>query len=492
MNIAVTSDNPLQLTCSALVVGIFEDAQTDLTRDCNAALDGLLDRLASGREFTGKAGSSRLLHSLGRLPAERIVLVGLGKQAELTAEKLRQAAGVAMQALKTARVASFASALPWAATFPEALEAIASGTYLGSYSFDAYKTKDKEERFGFEAATLLLPPDFDQDAAGEGLRRSEILCGGVKLARDLVSQPGNVVNTGYLADTARELAGRHGLSFRVYELDELTQMGLNALIAVGKGSVEPPRLIVVEYQGAPEPGNPVVLVGKGITFDSGGISLKPGAGMEEMKTDMAGSAAVLGTLEAVAGLKLPVNLVGIIPTAENMPDGKSFRPGDVLTSYSGLTIEITNTDAEGRLILCDALHFAQQYQPAALIDLATLTGACVVALGHEATGLIANDDQLAEALKSAAGRTGERVWQLPVFDEYGENMKSDIADLKNAGSRDAGASKAGWFLKQFVGQSPWAHLDIAGTAWSDKARSYCPKGATGVGVRLLVDYLQNR
>jgi len=420
------------------------------------------------------------------------VLVGLGKQAELSAEKLRQAAGTAMQALKAARVVSFASALPGAASFPEALEAVASGTFLGSYSFDQYKTKDREERFEFEAATLLLPPGCDQDAAGERVRQSEVLCGGVKLARDLVSQPGNVVTTGFLADTARELAGRHGLSCRVYELDELAQMGLNALIAVGKGSVEPPRLIVVEYQGAPEPGNPVVLVGKGITFDSGGISLKPGAGMEEMKTDMAGSAAVLGTLEAVAGLRLPVNLVGIIPTAENMPDGKSFRPGDVLTSYAGLTIEITNTDAEGRLILCDALHFAQQYQPAALIDLATLTGACVVALGHEATGLIANDDLLAEALKGAAARSGERVWQLPVFDEYGENMKSDIADLKNAGSRDAGASKAGWFLKQFVGQAPWAHLDIAGTAWSDKARPYCPKGATGVGVRLLVDYLSNR
>lgn len=492
MRIAVSSENPLQLSCAALVVGVFEDAQTELSREVNTALDGWLDRLTENREFTGKPGSSRLLHSFGRLPAERLVVVGLGKQAELTPEKLRQAAGTAMQALKGARVASFASALSSAASFPEALEAVASGTLLGSYSFDEYKTKNQEERFSFEAATLLLPTDADQDAAGERLRRSEALCGGVRLARDLVSQPGNVVNTGYLADTARKLADRYGLSCRVYELDELAQMGLNALIAVGKGSVEPPRLIVVEYQGAPQPGNPVVLVGKGITFDSGGISLKPGAGMEEMKTDMAGSAAVLGTLEAVAGLRLPVNLVGIIPTAENMPDGKSFRPGDVLTSYSGLTIEITNTDAEGRLILCDALHFAQQYRPAALIDLATLTGACVVALGHEATGLIANDDQLAEALKSSGARTGERLWQLPVFEEYGENMKSDIADLKNAGSRDAGASKAGWFLKQFVGESPWAHLDIAGTAWSDKARPYCPKGATGVGVRLLVDYLQSR
>jgi leucyl aminopeptidase len=214
--------------------------------------------------------------------------------------------------------------------------------------------------------------------------------------------------------------------------------------------------------------------------------------MEEMKTDMAGSAAVLGTMSAAAGLKLPINLVGIIPTAENMPDGKAFRPGDVLTSLSGTTIEITNTDAEGRLILCDALHFAQQYKPAALIDLATLTGACVVALGHEASGPMGNDQRLADALKRAGEESGERLWQLPIWEEYGENMKSDIADLKNSGSRDAGALKAGWFLKQFVGAAHWAHLDIAGTAWCDKARPYCPKGATGVGVRLLIEYLRGK
>ena len=297
----------------------------------------------------------------------------------------------------------------------------------------------------------------------------------------------------YLADAARLLASRHALTCRVIEQEELEQLGMNALVAVGKGSAVAPRLIVLEYRGAGGSGRPLALVGKGITFDSGGISIKPGAGMEEMKTDMSGAAAVLGTLDAAAALKLPVNLVGVIPTAENMPDGKAYKPGDVLTSLSGQTIEITNTDAEGRLILCDALHFARtKFKPAAMIDLATLTGACVVALGHEASGMMGTDRRLLDGLKRAGERCGERVWELPLWDEYGEAMKSDIADLKNAGSRDGGSITAGWFLKQFVGSTRWAHLDIAGTAWSDKGRPCAPKGASGVGVRLLIEYLRNR
>jgi leucyl aminopeptidase len=492
MKIEICTDNPLQHVTSALVIGCFEDAQHDLFAACDAALDGCLTRLASTREFTGKKGTARLLDTLGKLPPERLLLVGLGKKAEVDDERLRQAAGTAVQALRGARVASFSSALQLCSGLPEALEAVTTGSLLGSYSFEWYKTKEKELRFSFEQMTLLLPEGTDTEEARDRVGRAEILCQGVRLARDLVSQPGNVVTTGYLANTAREIAGRHGMVCRIYEQDELEKMGLNALLAVGKGSAEPPRLIVLEYNGAAAKGRPTVLVGKGVTFDSGGISIKPGAGMEEMKTDMAGSAAVLGTMAAAAGLKLPINLVGIIPTAENMPDGKAFRPGDILTSLSGTTIEITNTDAEGRLILCDALHFALKYKPTAMIDLATLTGACVVALGHEASGLLGNDQRLADALKRAGESSGERLWQLPLWDEYGENMKSDIADLKNSGSRDAGTTKAAWFLKQFVGATHWAHLDIAGTAWLDKSRPYCPKGATGVGVRLLIEYLRGK
>jgi leucyl aminopeptidase len=492
MKIKINTVSPLKHTTAALVIGCFEDVKDDLYTACNAALEGCLGRLADTKEFSGKVNTSHLLHTLGKLPAERLLMVGLGKNKEVNNERLRQAAGTAVQVLRTARVASFSNALHLSASLPDALESVAIGTLLGSYAFEQYKTKEKDERFSFDEMTLLLPKAGGKKDAVSRVDRASILCRGVDLARDLVSHPGNVVTTGYLADTARELASFYGLECRIYEQAELEELGMNALVGVGKGAAEPPRLIVMEYRGPGAKGRPVVLVGKGITFDSGGISIKPGAGMEEMKTDMAGAAAVLGTMSAAAGLKLPVNLVGIVPTAENMPDGKSYKPGDVLTSLSGQTIEITNTDAEGRLILCDALHFAQRYKPTVMIDLATLTGACVVALGHEASGLMGNDQRLVDAMKRASERCGERVWQLPLWDEYGEVMKSDIADLKNAGSRDGGSITAGWFLKQFVGKTRWAHLDIAGTAWSDKARPYCPKGASGVGVRLLIEYLDSK
>ncbi|GFO65985.1 leucyl aminopeptidase [Geomonas paludis] len=490
MKTEISSAHPLRHTTSALVLGCFEDDKDQLYHDCDSALEGLLGRLAQSREFTGKNGSAKVVHTLGKLPAERLVLVGLGKKKDMSAERLRQGAGNAVTALRGARVSSFSSALHLAVAAPEAAGNAALGMLLGSYSFEQYKTKEKEERFAFDTMTVLLPSD--QEATGrQALERARIICDGVTLARDLVSHPGNVVTPAYLAQAARELAERNGLECRVYEQEELEQMGMNALIGVGKGAAVAPRLIVLQYRGGK--GRPVALVGKGITFDSGGISIKPGAGMEAMKTDMAGSAAVLGTMEAAARLKLPVNLVGIIPTAENMPDGNAFKPGDILTSMSGTTIEITNTDAEGRLILCDALHFGrQQFKPAAMVDLATLTGACVVALGHEASGLMGNDQRLVDALKRAGDETGERVWPLPLWEEYGEVMKSDVADLKNAGSRDGGAISAGWFLKQFVGDTRWAHLDIAGTAWNDKARPYGPKGATGVGVRVLLEFLQAR
>lgn len=491
MKIDILAASPLKHPSPALVIGCFEDVRDELFSACDAALAGCLDRLSASREFSGKADTTRLIHTLGRLPAERLLLVGLGKRGELNDERLRQAAGTAVQALRGARVASFAMALHLAGPGSGSLEAVCEGALLGGYAFDIYKTRDRDERFSFEAMTLLLPKGINKKDARTMVERTKTIYQGVQLARDLVSQPGNVVTPACLADTALDLATRHNLKCRVYEYEELEKLGMNALVAVGKGSAQAPRLIVLEYRGAGERSRPVVLVGKGVTFDSGGISIKPGAGMEEMKTDMAGGAAVLGTVEAAAGLGLPLNLVGIIPTAENMPDGKAYKPGDVVTSLSGTTIEITNTDAEGRLILCDALHFAQRYKPTAMIDLATLTGACVVALGHEASGLMGNDQRLIKSLKQAGERCGERLWELPLWDGYGEAMKSDIADLKNAGSRDGGSITAGWFLKQFVGTTRWAHLDIAGTAWSDKARPYSPKGATGIGVRLLIEYLKD-
>ncbi|HIJ94583.1 MAG TPA: leucyl aminopeptidase [Desulfuromonadales bacterium] len=490
MKIDISAVNPLTCASPALVIGCCEDETDEIFSACNAALDGCLERMKASGEFTGKEKSSRLIHTLGKLPAERLLLVGLGKKSELNEERLRQAAGNAVQALRGARVGSFASVVHRAGNLNAALEAVCEGTLLGSYSFEQYKTRDNEARFSFQEMTLLIPADADKQKCRTRVEQATCICGGVSLARDLVSHPGNIVTTGYLAETARELAARHHMKCEILERDELERLGMNALLAVGRGSVEPQRLIVLEYRGGGKNDHPVVLVGKGITFDSGGISIKPGAGMEEMKTDMAGSAAVLGTLSAAAGLQLPVNLIGIIPTAENMPDGTAYKPGDVITSMSGLTIEITNTDAEGRLILCDALHYALTCKPSVMIDLATLTGACVVALGHEASGLMGNDQRLVNALKKAGEICGERLWELPLWDCYGEGMKSDIADLKNAGTRDGGSITAGWFLKQFVGKTRWAHLDIAGTAWGSTARPYSPKGATGVGVRLLIEYLK--
>jgi leucyl aminopeptidase len=493
MKVEARSADSLKHAAPALVIGCCEDAADAVFTACDAALDGWLQRMRSGKEFTAKPGTSRLIYSFGRLPAERLLLVGLGKKAELTLERLRQAAGAAMQALRGARVASFASVLHLAAPVENAVQAVCEGALLGSYSFDQYKTRDKEERFGFDTMTLLLPEPGATNHAEEAIRRADAVCQGAVLARDLVSHPGNVVTTGYLAEAAHDLASRRGLTCLVLETDYLEELGMNALLAVGKGSVEPPRLIVLEYYGAGERVRPTALVGKGITFDTGGISLKPREGMEDMKTDMAGAAAVLGTLEAAALLKLPVNLVGVIPTAENMPGGRAYKPGDVITAMSGATIEINNTDAEGRLVLCDALHYVRSnYNPAVMIDLATLTGACVVALAHETSGLLGNDRRLIDDLKRAGDRSGERVWELPLWDEYGELMKSDIADLKNSGGRYGGTISAAWFLKQFVGDTKWAHLDIAGTAWLDKARPYIPKGASGYGVRLLIEYLRGK
>jgi len=492
MKIDVISAAPLKHATPALIIGCCEDYRGELFDSCDKALDGCLSRLAESGEFRGKAGSTRLIHTQGKLPAERLLLAGLGKRNKLDDERLRQAAGSAVQALRGARVSSFATALHLSAASDSALEAVCEGTVLGGYTFDQYKTKNLEDRFSFEGMTLLVSKGSNRKELCARVERTQALCRGVELARDLVSHPGNVATTGYLADTARQLAARYKLTCTILEMGDLEQMGMNALVAVGKGSVEPPRLIVLEYRGGEEKERPTVLVGKGITFDSGGISIKPGAGMEEMKTDMAGGAAVLGAIQVAVELKLPVNLVGIVPTAENMPDSKAYKPGDVVTSLSGQTIEITNTDAEGRLILCDALHYAQRYKPNAMIDLATLTGACVVALGHEASGMMGNNPKVLNGLKKAGEHCGERVWELPLWDGYGEAMKSDIADLKNAGSRDGGCISAGWFLKQFVGTTPWAHLDIAGTAWSDKSRPCSPKGASGVGVRLLIEYLRKR
>ncbi|GAM11220.1 putative cytosol aminopeptidase [Geobacter sp. OR-1] len=490
MQVKVITADPLKFVTPALVVGCFEDVDgTDLLERLDRGLNGVLSFLRQQKEFSGELNKVKELNTLGQMPAERVVLVGLGKRRELTAERVRQSAGTASRTLNQLGVSSCLATLPQIEGGDRFAGAVVEGMMLGSYRFDVYRTEPKERAC---LAELNLAAETKREAKAMALASSEsrIICDAVRMARDLVSHPGNHATPAFLAEQALAIAARQGFACHVLDAKEIENLGMNGLLFVGKGSAQPPRFIIMEYHGRRQDGKPVVIVGKGITFDSGGISLKPREGMERMKDDMSGAAAVFGVMKAAAALKIPVNLVGLVPAAENMPDGGAYKPGDVVRTMSGKTVEINNTDAEGRMVLCDALHYAQRYRPSALIDLATLTGACLVALGTEASGLMGNDDGLKRALKKAGEATGERVWELPLWDEYGEAMKSDIADLKNAGGPHAGTVTAAWFLRQFVGKAKWAHLDIAGTAWEEKGRNYLPKGATGVGVRLLVDYLR--
>jgi len=481
-------ENPVQHVCHVLVIPCFENSdQESYFSQVDEQLGGYLTALYSRKEFTGALNKVKLVHTLGKISPERVLMTGLGKRKELTADKVRQACGAAAQALRIPGVCTVGMLLPAGV---EHVRSAVEGFSLGGYSFDLYKTK-QEETVGIETVTILCDDKVSSEAVEKEIGEAEAIIGAVCFARDLVSQPGNVATPSYLAERAVEISGKYNLGYYIWDREEMEKHSMEALLAVAKGSHQPPKFIALEYRGGEEGVAPTVLVGKGVTFDSGGISLKPREGMEKMKSDMAGAAVVMGTLMAVAGLKLRVNVVGLIPAVENLPGGAAFKPGDVIKSMSGQTIEINNTDAEGRLVLCDALHHAQTYQPSAIIDIATLTGACVVALGGFATGLMGNDDLLKRSLEKAGQATGERVWELPLWEEYGELMKSDIADMKNSGGPTAGTISAAWFLKNFVDTTKWAHLDIAGTAWEEKGRHYLPKGATGTGVRLLVEYLRN-
>lgn len=480
-----------EYACNCLIVGCYEEdvLQPPPMGELDQRLGGLINLLDTPGEFKGKFNKTRLIYTLGKLPAERILLVGLGKRNELTRDRLRQAGGTAAQAARAGGQKSVASLLHVAANgLDGGFQAVLEGFSLGAYSFSRYQKKAKEET-SLEEVTILITDAADLPRCERIAEETRIICESVTFARDLVSQPANVGNPSYLAEEAHEMADACGLLCTVMEQEEMERLGMDAILAVAKGSHQPPKFVILEHSPNPD-GKIIVLVGKGVTFDSGGISLKPREGMEKMKNDMAGAAAVIATMRAVSLLGLNVNVLALVPVVENLPGGGAYKPGDVIIAMSGHTIEIVNTDAEGRLILSDALHYAQQYKPFALIDVATLTGACVVALGSEATGLMGNDASLKSAFRNAGEATGERVWELPLWDEYGDLMKSDIADMKNAGGPTAGAISAGWFLQQFVGSTPWIHLDIAGTAWEEKGRPYVPKGATGVGVRLLVDFLR--
>jgi leucyl aminopeptidase len=464
-------------------------------------LNGAISSSYKEKRFEGKLNQKLWLNAGGGVKADNILLIGAGKAGDITEDRLRQAGGSAAKHAEKNKCESIAMALPdWEIKLPKGSEtgacirSVVEGVYLSLYRFDLYKNPDKDSQPSLlKEVTILSPSKRHTTMIKTSVSEADKLTEGVMTARNLISHPGNTATPTFLAETAKKIAGKGKLTCKVLGIKEMKKLGMGALLGVGQGSVEPSAFIILEYKGGKKNQAPVALVGKGITFDTGGISLKPGGGMDEMKYDMSGGATVIGTLQAVASLKLPVNVVGLIPTAENMPGGKAIKPGDILTSLSGKTIEVLNTDAEGRLILADALSYADRFKPKAIIDLATLTGACVVALGHQAAAVIGNDPKLIEKLKASGDKTGERVWELPMYEEFDNAVKSDIADLKNISSPGVGAGTitAAAFLKAFVGDNPWAHLDIAGMAWSKEEKPYTPKGAAGFGVRLLIDYLKN-
>ena len=442
--------------------------------------------LLKAKRFQGKLNETFLLP----LGSQWILLIGVGKQNELTLDRVRQAAGTASRRALAAGFESVARGLlpVKGATAEQVAQAVVEGTVLGTYRFMEFKTRSPDEKKELKAITLVAPSARDAAAAKAGVRKGLILAEAVVWARDMVNKPSNRLTPTMMAQEAKAAARKFGFRCQVFDPKAQRRLGMNALLGVARGSREPSQFMAMEYKG---PGSAskkrLVFLGKGITFDSGGISIKPSEKMELMKYDMSGGAAVLGAMRAVAQLKLPVHLVGLVPATENLPGGSAQKPGDVVKALGGKTIEVINTDAEGRLVLADALGYAKRYKPAAMVDLATLTGACVVALGQHCMGLMTNNAPWGEQVREAASKAGERAWELPLWPEYTEAVKSDVADVKNVGDGKAGTITAAAFLKEFVGDTPWVHLDIAGVAWADADKGYLRKGGTGVGVRLLVE-----
>jgi leucyl aminopeptidase len=464
-------------------------------------LSGRISDVRRTGDFRGKDGETLLLYpAAGTLPAQRVLLVGLGKRDEVTIEKLRRAAGAATKLAAKMRVGSLASIMHHAELVTDrispadATRAVAEGAILGSYTFTELKSPPTNGELPAELTsfTILEKVEDKARAMEEGVRIGGAVARAENLARTLGNLPGNIATPSYLAETAERVSREHGMECTVLGRAELETEGMGALLAVSRGSEQDPRLIVMHHRGGAADQKPLVLIGKGLTFDAGGISIKPAQGMEDMKFDMSGGAAVIAAMQGIAELGVAANVVGVVPSSENLLSGAAMKPGDVVRSHLGKTIEVINTDAEGRLILADALSYVRRFEPAAVVDAATLTGACVIALGHQASAVMGNDETLIDELRAAGDRVGERVWPLPMHEEYKEQLKSEYADIKNSGGRPAGAITAGWFLREFVGEFPWAHLDVAGTAYGDGKLPYQTKGSTGVPTRLFVQWVMDR
>ncbi len=489
VKIGVQTDEPSALSTGLLAVCLYEDEAIP------EGLKEVASAAVSGGDFSGKSGETALLYTNGVLPTPRLLLVGLGDESSFTPEKLRRVAATVSkkaQSLKTG-AAAFIPKVPEGSDVEGGARATSEGAALGLYRFGRYKTGKKDSGAGEESPAnidIVLSSDEDADAAHQGIREGESLAAAAILARDLANEPSNTATPEYLAEKAREISEAHGMELTVLDRAGIEAEGLTGLATVGRSASNEPRFIVLEHRKGGDVA-PVALIGKAVTFDSGGISIKPSGGMEEMKFDMGGGAAVLGAMDAVGKLDLPLNVVALVPATENLPAGDAYKPGDVLRMHSGKTVEIVTTDAEGRLILADALSYVKRYEPAAVIDCATLTGAAIVALGHHASGLMGNDEDLIAEVQAAGEAAGEKAWPLPLFEEYTEQIKGTTADIKNSGGRFGGAITAGAFLKEFA-DYPWAHLDVAGTAFGAKGNAYTPKGGTGTPARLLVEFLIRR
>jgi len=499
---SLTSDPAQNAPGELLAIPLFEADLTEKSDEqalaqADNALGGLLLKAAAEEGFKAKAEQSCLLHTHGKLTVQRVLLLGMGNRAKFNPEVLRQTAGRAAKAASRLRAREVSFALPPVRDADAGVKAAVEGFGLGVYQFDRYKTQGKEKNAPkLSRVSLLLPAGHARSKAlEEMISLGQKLVEATNWARDLVNEPGGEVTPVRLAEEARKAAQAHGLKISVGGWKEIRQLKMGMFIGVAQGSVHEPRLVKVSYvpknqKHAKRPA--VALVGKAITFDSGGLSLKTAEGMVDMKTDMAGSAAVLGAMQVVAALKPPFPIHAYLGACENMPSGTAYRPGDILISRLGKTVEITNTDAEGRLVLGDILAWANEEKPAVLIDIATLTGACMIALGHYVAGAFGDDDDLTYAVLEAARSAGEEMWRLPIAEAQKDALRSDVADMKNSGERYGGSINAAHFLKEFVGETPWVHLDIAGPSTSPKERGYHAKGATGYGVRTFVEYIRKR
>jgi len=495
MKVSGSSKSPDKIDAQALAVAVFKDEKptSGLLKALDTAVNGMIAEMIDAEEFAAKEGETAYFHVAGReLKARRILLIGCGDRQAHKAAKITQMAGSAARFLRSKNVKSI-GIMPRVETEPgKVAQMVVVGAIMGLFEPDKYRTKDKEKR-EIESVSVVLE-GADEKSLNRGAERGRIIGESINFTRDLANEPGAYMTPTIMAARARKVAKDFGLTVDVLDQKQMEKLGMGSLLGVARGSDEPPKLIVLKYQPSrfrSGKDDILALVGKGITFDSGGISLKPGENMELMKYDMTGAATVIGTMRAIAQLKPPVAVLGVAPCSENLPSGKATKPGDVLKAMTGKTIEVINTDAEGRLVLADAIAYARKLGATRIVDLATLTGAVSVALGDVNTAILGTDQSLIDEVIEAGRSVGEKFWQLPLDEEYSKQIKSDIADIKNVGGKKAGAITAAAFLKEFAEEIPWAHLDIAGTAWADPATPYRAKGPTGIAVRTLIEFIES-